>query len=76
MNYAEKNIEVKKRMEAVYKISWQEIWEKKNWTDVIAFFRLIGGGCSQCGGYLTSQNLKFFGFDVKKVRCYDCQRKN
>ena len=39
-------------------------------------FRVYGGGCVNCGRYVTAQNLFYFGFDVERVLCYDCQKEN
>jgi len=74
--YAAKNLQVAKRMERQYKMAWKEIWQKVNWSSVISYYRLLGGGCSKCGGGITAMILKFYGFDAEKALCYKCQKQS
>lgn len=76
MTQQEKNIQVKEEMMRTHLTGWREIWMSKNWTDLIATFRILGGRCVKCGGHVTSINLHFFNWDVEKVLCYKCQGKN
>lgn len=73
MDQALKNRQVKSEMVKSYGMPWQEIWNKLNWGDLIWRFRMDGGRCVACGGYVTAMNLKFFNFNVSMVRCYKCQ---
>lgn len=38
-----------------------------------ADLRIAGVRCSECGGYVTGPNLKFFNFEPD-VKCYNCQK--
>lgn len=69
----EKNKEARKRIEDCYGLAWEDVWEFKNWADVIAYWNLLGGGCVKCGGRVSGQNLKYYKFDVGGVKCYGCR---
>ena len=71
-----KNIMAKKTMEKIYKCKWEDLWKKRNWSDLIFSFRLLGGRCIKCGGNITSKNLEFYSFNVEKVTCFQCQKKS
>ena len=73
--YAKKNLKVVRNLEKEYKMSWRRLWEVKDWTDLINYARLQGLACSICGGQITTNNLKFYKWDVSRVKCYKCSKK-
>lgn len=76
MTQQEKNQKAKLKILEGFEMEWHQMWQERDWTDLISIFRLYGGRCVQCGGYITAPNLKFFGFDVDKVKCWNCQEGN
>lgn len=73
--YAKQNLKVVRDLEKEYGMSWKQLWETKDWTDLINYARMQGLVCSVCGGRITANNLKFYNWDVSKVKCYDCQQR-
>jgi len=41
--------------------------------EMISYLRLLGLRCTSCGNHITQATLAFFGYNVKKVKCYECQ---
>ena len=72
MTQQEKNQEAKLKMMETYNMEWREMWSEKDWTDLISYFRLLGARCVQCGGNITALNLKFYDYNVDKVKCFNC----
>lgn len=77
MNNIEINLKAKAEMERIYKMNWRDLWMNSgiNWLDLISCFRMNYGRCIDCAGNITALNLKFFDFDVKRIKCYKCQNR-
>jgi len=75
--YVQCNLRASKLMEEAYNCPWLQLWRERDWKNLIHDYRFLygGGKCVECGSSVTAFNLKFYNFNVTKVKCWDCQHK-
>lgn len=79
--YIKHNQEGVKKVEQFYgrdgQWSFREILLHVNWSDLGSTNNMLHLFiCVSCGDHVNTRVLDFFNFDVERVQCYKCQRKN